>query len=418
MLVAVSGHDTSPTRAEPTRTEPPHDPAATDDPVGDLVLALLGATDAELDDVVSDTLRLMGERCGAERTYITFFDREAGTFDISHEWTRGVVPHRPAIQRIRIDRFPWSVAIAERQEVLVVDDVEALTDEAAAERASFGAFGVRSIMQIPIVHGGVTVGVAGLNRFEPNEGWQPETVELARRIGQACGVALLRLHAERDMAEERRRAGDARRARDELLAHVSHELRTPLHAILGYAELLELDERSDHDRDALMRIQTNGRQLLAMIDDLADLARGANDDGSQRRPTTDVRSVVAEIVGDMQHVAGDRGLSLHGAAPDAVADVEVGRLRQVLRCLVIGAAQSMRDGSIAVGASVADGSTDVHVDLVSSSPINDSGLVLPMTEALVHGYGRVRVEPSESASGAAGHGTRVVVTFTPSRPDR
>ena len=226
-------------------------------------------------------------------------------------------------------------------------------------------------------------------------------------------MALLRLHAERDVAEERRRAGDARRARDELLAHVSHELRTPLHAILGYAELLELDERSDHDRDALMRIQTNGRQLLAMIDDLADLARGGADDGSPGRHSTDVRVVVEEIVGDMQHVADDRGLALHGAAVDAVADVEVGRLRQVLRCLVIGAAQSMRDGSIAVGASVADGSTDVHVDLTSSSPISDSGLVLPMTEALVNGYGHVRVEPTGSVSGAAGHAARVVVTFTP-----
>lgn len=414
MLVVVSGHDTSPTRADPAP-----DPGTIGDPVGDLVLALLGAADDELDEVVSGALGVLGERCRAERTYITFFDRDAGTFDISHEWTRGVAPHRPAIQRIRIDRFPWSVGIAERQEVLVVDDVDGLPDEAAAERASFGAYGVRAILQIPIVHGGATVGVAGLNRFGPDDGWQPETVELARRIGQACGVALLRLHAERDMAEERRRADDARRARDELLAHVSHELRTPLHAILGYAELLELDERSDHDRDALMRIQTNGRQLLAMIDDLADLARGATDhDGSTRRQSTDVRAVVEEIVGDMQHVAGDRGLELHGAAVDAVADVEVGRLRQVMRCLVIGAAQSMRDGSIALGASVADGATVVHVELASSSPITGGGLVLPMTEALVNGYGHVRVEPAGSEAGVAGERARVVATFTPTRPVR
>ena len=75
----------------------------------DVVLRLVGAFDDELDDVVTDALALIAGRCGAEHAYVTFYDVERDTFDISHEWTEGVVPHRPALQAVELSRFPYSV---------------------------------------------------------------------------------------------------------------------------------------------------------------------------------------------------------------------------------------------------------------------------------------------------------------------
>ncbi len=368
----------------------------------DLALRLIGASDDDLDRVVNETIGEIATFCDAERGYVTFYDPIEATFDISHEWTRGVIPQRPAIQHVRLDQFPWSVACANRQEILVVDDIADLPPEAAAEHASFGAFGVRSILQIPIIHNGVTVGVAGLNRFEPNAGWHPDTIEFARRVGQAVGVALARNRALREIASAHERAEHARRSRDDLLAHVSHELRTPLHAILGYAELLELDERSDQDRDALMRIQTNGRHLLAMIDDLAELARSSPMIAHQ----TDVNAVTKEIVTDLAHVAHDRGLELIGGACSGVAGVEIGRFRQVARCLVIGAAQSMRDGRIVVEAEGSEETTMLRVRLASTRAISRDGLVLPMAQMLMLGHGRIETRAPDDR-----HTSTITVTF-------
>lgn len=357
----------------------------------DVVLRLVGAFDDELDDVVNETLGLIATRCDAERGYITFYDPVHDTFDISHEWTQGVVPHRPAIQNVELQQFPWSVGYAARQEVLVVHDIDDLPPEADAERASFGAFGVRGIVQVPIVLNGTTVGITGLNRFRSNAPWDPSLVDFVARAGQAVGVALVRQRAAREVAAARARADEARRAREELLAHVSHELRTPLHAILGYAELLELDDRSEHDRDALMRIQTNGRHLLGMIDDLAELEQAAE----AVTPTAiDVRGVVDEIVTDLQHIAIDRGLDLvTGEAAGHAVGVEIGRYRQVARCLVIGAAQSMRDGRIVLEGSVDDeGKPELRLRLASTRAITHDGLVLPIADALMVGHGRIEVK--------------------------
>src|SRR5437868_4392328 len=60
------------------------------------------------------------------------------------------------------------------------------------------------------------------------------------------------------------------------LANMSHELRTPLNAVLGYTELILDDvygEMPEKARAVLDRIQSNGRHLLGLINDVLDLSK-------------------------------------------------------------------------------------------------------------------------------------------------
>jgi len=68
----------------------------------------------------------------------------------------------------------------------------------------------------------------------------------------------------------------AHRQKDEFLAGISHEVRTPLSAILGLAELLRtqiVGPLTDDQREMVSRIEESGRHLLAVINDLLDLAK-------------------------------------------------------------------------------------------------------------------------------------------------
>lgn len=364
------------------------------DVAADVALRLAGAGDEELDAVVTDTLALLAHEAKADRTYITLYDVD-GTFENSHEWTpEGVVPQRPVIQRLRSEDFAYSYHLALRNEVLAAPDLMALPAEADAEKRSFASFGVKAVLQVPIVVNGEGVGLVGFNNFHTDVEWPDDLIDFIRRVGQAIGVALMRERAARTIRRAYEEAERANRAKDELLAQVSHELRTPLHAMLGYAELLELDVRSDHDRDALLQIQFNGRRLLTMVEDLIAIA----DEGVERS-TSDVelRPVVDSAIDALDPVARQRNIDVE--VGESLAGVtlraELGRIRQVLYCAMSGAVQSIHGGgAITVDVVEPAGANQctLQLRLSSTRPLQGAGMVMPLAKALLDGHGTIELE--------------------------
>lgn len=85
------------------------------------------------------------------------------------------------------------------------------------------------------------------------------------RVGLRIDVT--ELYAERERAEA------ANRAKSEFLANMSHEIRTPLNGVLGMADLLAETPLQEDQRAMLNTIRQSGWSLLALINDILDLAR-------------------------------------------------------------------------------------------------------------------------------------------------
>ena len=68
-------------------------------------------------------------------------------------------------------------------------------------------------------------------------------------------------------------AEDASEAKSDFLSRMSHELRTPLNSVLGFAQLLDMDELPDEQAEAVGHILRAGRHLLNLIDEVLDIAR-------------------------------------------------------------------------------------------------------------------------------------------------
>jgi PAS domain S-box-containing protein len=96
--------------------------------------------------------------------------------------------------------------------------------------------------------------------------------------GFAGAVNVMRDMTPRIMSEQRLRdareaAERASRTKSEFLSRMSHELRTPLNSILGFAQLLQMDELPDEQSEAVAHILRAGRHLLDLIDEVLDIAR-------------------------------------------------------------------------------------------------------------------------------------------------
>lgn len=354
----------------------------------ELAVRLAGASRDGVQTAVEETLGLLAREAGAPRAYITLY-YDDGTFENSHEWTEGdVVPQLPAIQRLRSADFEFSYQMARRNEVLAATDLEQLPVAASAEKASFSSFGVRAVLQVPMIVDDECIGLVGFNYWTVRDPWTDDLVHTVRLIAQVIGVVLVRNRAESSMRRAYEEADRANRAKHEMLTHLSHELRTPLHAILGYTELMELDERSEQDREALFHIQFQGRNLLAMVDDLLTVAHG----GSVPDEAVELGSIVADTVHSLTPVSEQRAVDLRIGVESSAWTVhaEPARIRQVMYCVLSGVITTARPGDrITVDLGV-DGA--VHVRVPSDDAATGSVAVTPLARALMFGAGTIDVD--------------------------
>jgi signal transduction histidine kinase/DNA-binding NarL/FixJ family response regulator len=146
--------------------------------------------------------------------------------------------------------------------------------------------------------------------------------------------ATLRRAAEQQLTAARDTAIAAQRAQSTFLANMSHELRTPLNGILGYTQILRLDNTLDEQQAAgLKTIQSSGEHLLMLINDILDIAKieaGRLD----LVPAPVHPASFFGMIGDLIRIKAqqknlDFALEIHGELPDAM-EIDERRLRQVL----------------------------------------------------------------------------------------
>ncbi|MDQ3812685.1 MAG: PAS domain S-box protein, partial [Armatimonadota bacterium] len=82
-----------------------------------------------------------------------------------------------------------------------------------------------------------------------------------------------RKQAEEGIRTAMQEAERANRAKSEFLSRMSHELRTPLNAILGFGQILEMEDLPPRQAESVGHILKGGRHLLALINEVLDIAR-------------------------------------------------------------------------------------------------------------------------------------------------
>ena len=165
-----------------------------------------------------------------------------------------------------------------------------------------------------------------------------------------------RLHEEQQQTATALRQLNARleqasRAKSEFLANMSHELRTPMNAILGFTEMLRDGLYGDVPeglKEPLDDIQTNGRHLLGLINDVLDLSKIEAGRMDLALEEYSVQDVIDSVRMSLRSLAVERGLEFESRVsprlPIAYGDAR--RIRQCLMNLAGNALKFTRQGRV------------------------------------------------------------------------
>lgn len=134
------------------------------------------------------------------------------------------------------------------------------------------------------------------------------------------------------LLDAKNEAERANQSKSEFLSRMSHELRTPLNAILGFGQLLALAETDPVRHGHVQQILGGGKHLLALINEVLDLARVESGKMSVSLEAVSVADLVQECVALVQPQAQARRVNVQAdvCSPSVEVLADGIRLRQVL----------------------------------------------------------------------------------------
>jgi PAS domain S-box-containing protein len=168
---------------------------------------------------------------------------------------------------------------------------------------------------------------ADLQRANLELASRTEEAEKAREIAQAA----------REAAEQAREEAErANRAKSEFLTTMSHELRTPINAIIGYAELLDMELAgpvTEEQATQLKRVQASSRHLLGLVEDILDLAKveaGRMEVARETAPAAEAIAAALALVIPQAATKNIRIENLSGHDGETMYAGDEDRVRQIL----------------------------------------------------------------------------------------
>ena len=158
-----------------------------------------------------------------------------------------------------------------------------------------------------------------------------------------------RLEFEEDLILAKEKAEEADMLKSTFLANMTHEIRTPLNAIVGFSDLLGVEEDLELRQNYISLIKMNNDLLLSIVNDVLDISRIESDMMTFTYMDVYLPSFMKDLYNSIQ-LRKPEGVEITlDACPDIIFNIDRNRLWQICMNLLTNAVKHTKKGRIWFG---------------------------------------------------------------------
>ncbi len=191
-----------------------------------------------------------------------------------------------------------------------------------------------------------------------------------------------------ELAQVNLRLYEMNKLKDEFLATMTHELRTPLNSILGFSDVLTGAENLNPKQQRfLQNIQTSGRDLMALINDLLDVAKIESGKMEIQCVEFTLGDCIDRQIGGVQPMADKKNIRLSTEISPRIPKLrqDPGKLQQILNNLLTNAIKFTPEGGRVRVVALLEEEVSANGDPKSAEPffrliVEDTGIGIPLED--------------------------------------